>query len=260
MLIAFDGTWDDPDAQTNVWRFAQEYAHGATLYLDGVGAGVSLAGHLAGGLFGAGEGGKVATAMSYLLSHPDDAVLDVVGFSRGAATALDFANRVHGETTRTIRFLGLWDTVAAFGVANLGFYFSKLTFGHHLYLPPDRVQHAYHALALDERRPSFKPTRLNGAQEVWFTGVHTDVGGSGAIGLSNISLRWMLAKAKANGLPIDVDPTSLPTKPDTPPSLDSVERVSSFYHRSVGLTDRMHYTVTAYPDHPRETVVTEACA
>lgn len=258
MLICFDGTWDDPAAKTNVWCFAQAYAKGRTLYLEGVGAGVSLPGHIAGGLFGAGEGSKVDTAMSYLRTYPDDPVLDVVGFSRGSATALDFANRVHGETTRVIRFLGLWDTVAAFGVANLGFYFSKLTWGHHLYLPPDRVLHAYHAMALDEHRPSFVVTRLTGAHEVWFTGVHTDVGGSGAIGLSNITLRWMLAKATAVGLP--VTPPLLLVNPAAAPSLDPLERASEFYHRSVGPADHMHYTVTAYPDRPRETVATEVCA
>ena len=259
MLIAADGTWDDPSAQTNVWRFAQLYAPSpSNLYLSGVGADVSLLGHLAGGVFGAGEGKKVDEAFAHLEKYAGTEPIDVIGFSRGAATALDIVNRIHAKTPYVVRFLGLWDTVAAFGVANIGFYFSRFTWGHHLYLPPDRVLHAYHAMALDEHRPSFNVTRLNGAHEVWFTGVHTDVGGGGAVGLSNISLRWMLAKATAVGLPVTSEP--LAVNPATPPSLDPVERVSDFYHRSVGPTDTMHYTVTAYPDRPRETAAAEVCA
>jgi hypothetical protein len=41
----------------------------------------------------------------------------------------------------SIRFVGLFDTVAAFGVANLGFVFSSLNTFHRLTLPPN-VEHA----------------------------------------------------------------------------------------------------------------------
>ena len=64
-------------------------------------------------------------------------------------------------------------------------------------------------MALDEHRPSFLPTRLNGACEVWFRGVHSDVGGGNTNrGLNDIALKWMMSKAKAAGLPIaqeDID-------------------------------------------------------
>ena len=59
-----------------------------------------------------------------------------------------------------IRFLGLWDIVAAFGLANLGK--TELNIGHHLALPRSILTYCFHALALDERRTSFLPTRLRG--------------------------------------------------------------------------------------------------
>lgn len=43
-------------------------------------------------------------------------------------------------------------------------------------------------------------TRLSGASEVWFAGVHADVGGgNGNLGLNDIALRWMALKAPGGG-------------------------------------------------------------
>ena len=43
-------------------------------------------------------------------------------------------------------------------------------------------------------------TRLSGASEVWFAGVHSDVGGgNGNLGLNDIALRWMALKAPGGG-------------------------------------------------------------
>jgi hypothetical protein len=66
-------------------------------------------------------------------------------------------------------------------------------------------------MALDESRALFQLTRLSPEnapapawlQEVWFKGVHSDVGGgNGNPGLNSISLNWMYEKAKLHGLPI----------------------------------------------------------
>jgi hypothetical protein len=79
------------------------------------------------------------------------------------------------------------------------------------------VKNAYHALSIDERRGPFEPTlwvkkkKADGSYEdptpgqtveqVWFAGVHSDVGGGYAeAGLAEIPLRWMAAKAQACGL------------------------------------------------------------
>jgi hypothetical protein len=64
-------------------------------------------------------------------------------------------------------------------------------------------------MALDERRETFRVTRLNAGntnpriEEVWFRGVHSDVGGgNGNILRNNIALHWMLEKAHACDLPV----------------------------------------------------------
>jgi hypothetical protein len=281
-LYAFDGTWDEKDNDTNVLRFytAYEANHPSPLnrYLTGVGTHTSLLGRLAGGLFGAGEGGKVDEAYGYLKSaYAIDPIIDVVGFSRGAATALDFANRVFKTRLKnqagrqegpTIRFLGLWDVVAAFGVASVGFYFSKLNFGHHLTLPTRRIQYCFHAMALDERRTSFIVTRVRRGYEVWFRGAHSDVGGGNRnTALSNIALRWMFEKARGAGLPIeqhDIDALQMNPAASIDPDILSKW---SLWNRTVHSSDRVHYTVAPRDDHnnppascPRETVETEIIA
>ncbi|BFU89976.1 MAG: hypothetical protein NTAFB01_11630 [Nitrospira sp.] len=46
-----------------------------------------------------------------------DRTIDIIGFSRGAALALHFANQVQEEKSGAeVRFLGLWDVVACFGL------------------------------------------------------------------------------------------------------------------------------------------------
>jgi uncharacterized protein (DUF2235 family) len=282
-LYAFDGTWDDKNNNTNVLKFFAAYNVGQpsalNRYIVGVGTHVSFLGRLAGGLFGAGEGKKVDEAYDYLKeAFAKDPIIDIVGFSRGAATALDFANRVYkarlkdgtGAMVRpTIRFLGLWDTVAAFGIASLGFYFSRLNVGHHLTLPKDRIEYCFHAMALDERRTSFIVTRVHNGYEVWFRGAHSDIGGgNGNTGLSDIALRWMYDKAIGAGLPIrPTELTGLHPDPSASIDPDILSKLSFVNLRSVAADDRVHYTVSDRPDHknppascPRETEATEVVA
>src|SRR6185295_11444982 len=129
-------------------------------------------------------------------------------------TALDFCHIVQDngirkpnsdeviEPSPRIRFLGLWNIITSFGLANLGN--AALNFGHHLNIPKTNIDYCFHAIALDERRPSFLPIRLHNACEVWFRGVHSDIGGgNGNTNLSDIALKWMMSKAKAAGLPMD---------------------------------------------------------
>jgi hypothetical protein len=267
-LYAFDGTWNTakqteeptPEA-TNVFRFFDAYRRrsGTTdFYVAGVGTRFDLLGRVFGGIFGLGELPRIDEAYDHLCQQwaAGDHIIDIVGFSRGAATTLDFCHCIMERGIRrpgtkeviaptpVIRFLGVWDVVAAFGLASLGN--TALNIGHHLSLPKARLQYAFHAMALDERRPSFLPTRLTGANEVWFRGVHGDVGGGNRnTGLNDITLRWMLAKAKAASLPIleeDIaalqpDPTVLP-KPRLKLPLSI---------RLIGAVDRRHYTVSSLP-------------
>jgi hypothetical protein len=266
-LYAFDGTWnsdktgDDPTyTNTNVVRFYNAYRKNSgtqDFYVAGVGTRYDVVGRVMGGAFGLGELPRLNEAYDALCDRwtAGDRVIDIVGFSRGAATTLDFCHiiqdrgiREHGsgdvvEPAPKIRFLGVWDVVAAFGLANLGA--TDLNIGHHLELPKENLEYAFHALALDERRPSFIATRLTGAWEVWFRGVHSDVGGGNENrGLNDIALKWMMSKAKAAGLPItDTDIAALHPDPAATPDWSGENAL--FNIRLVGPTDRRHYTVAA---------------
>jgi uncharacterized protein (DUF2235 family) len=119
-------------------------------------------------------------------------------------------------TEVNIRMVAVWDTVGALGVPGQLFTeFDQAKYGFLDTTLSAKVQNAYHAISLDERRASFVPTlwtnadgspRANDAQvtQIWFPGVHCDVGGSYADEqLSNITLRWMIDNAKACGLEFD---------------------------------------------------------
>jgi hypothetical protein len=269
-LYAFDGTWntekstEDSQLQnTNVVKFFRAYQKNAiaagakpdaNFYVEGVGTRFDLAGKLAGGFFGLGELSRIDEAYDHLCTQwaDGDKFIDVIGFSRGAATTLDFCQKIKSdgirkpnsdtvvEPTPQIRFLGVWDVVGAFGLASLGF--TDLNIGHHLTLPKSNLDFCFHAMALDERRPSFLQTRLQGANEVWFRGVHSDVGGGNENPTrSDIALKWMFSKAKAAGLPIvDADIAALHPDPNAPikPALKLPLPI-----RLISAVDHVHYTV-----------------
>lgn len=105
-----------------------------------------------------------------------------------------------------IAFLGVWDSVDAYGfpadfVAQA---WDKLVFP--IYFPNLRlnqfVKKARQALAIDDERETFHPllwdesTETPGSdriEQVWFTGVHADVGGGYfRSGLAHVSLLWMI--------------------------------------------------------------------
>jgi hypothetical protein len=188
-----------------------------------------------------------------------DTTVDVVGFSRGAALALDFVNEVAKGDVKlpdgkipTVRFLGLFDCVPSFGVAII-----PLNIGWDLDLPSN-VARCFHALALDERRKNFhlhRPKVLGTAQpggltEVWFRGVHSDVGGNGAKedpprGLASIALNWMFVNAKACGLRFDeaqVAQNKAAAQADAR-MLDNLDPIETSF-RKLRDGDLVHQTVT----------------
>lgn len=215
-LYAFDGTGnkDNPgdDKDSNVLKFHAAYKDGYTgpgesPYIAGVGTRWGIIGRFAGSLFGAGGKTRIKEAMKALEGNfkKGDKTIDIVGFSRGSALALEFANKVCAEGVKgtkepPIRFLGIWDTVASFGIPG-----NDINLGYHLTVPYN-VENCCHAIALDERRCSFPLTRIvqnaysdreeRNIREVWFRGYHSDVGGGNSNqGLSSISLVWMFQRA-----------------------------------------------------------------
>jgi hypothetical protein len=226
-LYAFDGTWnedeDDLGGDTNVRMFLDyyEWLQEHENYREGVGTRKSVLGKIAGGMSGAG-GRKRVRGMVRDLEEAfaaGDERVDVIGFSRGAALALhfchsittrEFKNAVGKKVTPRVKFLGLWDVVASFGMPlNILIPFQKINLGWKLSVP-DRVDVCYHAMAIHERRQTFRLTRLdpgnnlNHVHECWFRGVHSDIGGgNGNEGRSNLALKWMLDMALTQGCPID---------------------------------------------------------
>jgi uncharacterized protein (DUF2235 family) len=119
----------------------------------------------------------------------------------------------YGLADVSVRMIGVWDTVGSLGIPGLLFsIFDQKRFGFLDTTLHPCVQKAYHAVCVDERRAQFMPTlwsnpdgspRANDGQvtQVWFPGVHCDVGGSYAESqLSDIAMRWMMKKAMARGL------------------------------------------------------------
>jgi uncharacterized protein (DUF2235 family) len=111
-----------------------------------------------------------------------------------------------------IKFLGLWDTVAAYGlpIDEMARGVSKWLFPLEL---PDRsfnhgIERARHALSLDDERTTFHPVLWNEKDvppdqlhQVWFAGVHSNVGGGYPDdSLAHIPLYWIMKEAEGVGL------------------------------------------------------------
>jgi uncharacterized protein (DUF2235 family) len=119
----------------------------------------------------------------------------------------------YGLTDVSMKMIGVWDTVGSLGIPGVLFsLFDQKRYGFLDTTLHPCVQNAYHAVCIDERRAQFMPTlwsnadgspRANDAQvtQVWFSGVHCDVGGSYPESqLSDITMRWMMKKAIGCGL------------------------------------------------------------
>ena len=113
------------------------------------------------------------------------------------------------RTDIPIEFIGVWDTVGALGAPTpiLGRLMRHRVSFHDTQLGKD-VKHAYQALAIDERRRPFQPDLWTGNPaprqtilQVWFAGVHSNVGGSYRnTGLSDIALKWLAWRSAFHGL------------------------------------------------------------
>src|ERR1700712_1259551 len=167
--------------------------------------------------------------------HPEDWYRAIRNFLR----PIKYDKRDNREVKR-IRFIGVWDTVAAYGLP-----MDEMTRGVSRWVVPlelpthtlnrERIERACQALALDEERTTFHPelwdekgvasplsdpaTKRYIADEqlsqVWFAGVHSNVGGGYPDdALAYIPLVWMLNEAPRCGLKIKSDRGNPPADPD----------------------------------------------
>lgn len=110
-------------------------------------------------------------------------------------------SHLHGRSLALpIHFLGLWDSVKA-----LGYLRWNPRYPYTRQLPNART--VRHAVSIDERRRPYaeylvKPDGPDDLSEVWFAGVHSDVGGTFVDDsrLSTIALKWMTDQALRAGL------------------------------------------------------------
>ena len=156
--------------------------------------------------------------------------IDIVGFSRGAAQARDFANQLVGNYKNgwyeysdkenakhcqkvNMRFMGLFDTVLS---THTGSYQLRV---------PDAFQFVAHAVALNEYRGgavAFPSESILGVPastertrvERGFLGGHSDIGGSFPEGdLAKVALTWMVSQAKDAGVQMRDPVTSVSGNP-----------------------------------------------
>ena len=232
-LYAFDGTWqydyEDANRDTNVVRFRDAYQSGEVFYQPGVGTRFGWLGRLIGAITGAGGRKRVGEALDafHRIQLSGDSIVDIVGFSRGAALALHFANALPSGTP--IRFLGLFDTVPSFGIPG-----NNIDLGWNLKFPP-AVEHCCHAMALHETRYNFPLHRLDPnprLNEVWFRGVHSDIGGgNGNTGLSSIALDWVFDSAHRCGMNLKASKVAANRAQINPSVPVSPLKISSNLHR-----------------------------
>ena len=93
-----------------------------------------------------------------------------------------------------VHFIGVWDTVSSVGYIN-----NFRTFPHTAHNP--EVTHVRHAVSIDERRSTFRQNLMSPAtpeqdvKNVYFAGVHSDVGGGYAPAESSLAkggFEWMM--------------------------------------------------------------------
>ena len=146
-----------------------------------------------------------------------------------------FARAFHNaycHTNTPIEMVGAWDTVKALGL-RLPFLwrFSEARHSFHNHELGASIRNGFHALALDETREVYEPVLWNcpdgflgRVEQVWFRGTHGDIGGQlngfdAARPLANLSLVWMLDKARLCGLPLPEDAEAQFTSDAAAPSV-----------------------------------------
>jgi len=189
-----------------------------------------------------------------------------------------FEQRFQGrETNVPIRCIGVWDTVGSLGIppnrvlgrlqlcrANYRFLSVKLC---------PAVEHAFQALAIDERRQAFAPAvwqrdpaapQSQVVRQVWFAGVHSDIGGGYAQhGAADLSFLWMAAQVwelldlDPDGIQAELDKSQEYGRATLHQSLDGLFRLfGRAIHRRLdtGINEAVHQSVLDRIGHPASLV------
>ncbi|MCI2808207.1 phospholipase effector Tle1 domain-containing protein [Eoetvoesiella caeni] len=230
LLFAFDGTRNNPQTQTNVWKMSQRYLDGPVFYHSGPGNAHytdwdSVTAYSAARILDT-QWAHLLNALGRPPAAPNETIpIDIIGFSRGASLARHFGNLINNHVDQglfsyqdelrglvtacvDLRFMGLFDTVAQFGLGGLR------NADYDLSIAPAWGWVA-HAVALQEHRWYFPLSSVqnagNNTIEAPFIGAHADIGGG--VGhaapagtepaggdLSDVALNWMLWQARSVAL------------------------------------------------------------
>ena len=117
---------------------------------------------------------------------------------------VDSLSSIYNSRPTMIEAVCVWDTVGAIGKQTRTTDMrKKMRHKYHRMGIYPQIKRIYHAVSLDERRTQYLPHLMIGqadkapdtqVKEVWFAGVHSDIGGGYAEKeLSYISLDWMLS-------------------------------------------------------------------
>jgi len=152
-----------------------------------------------------------------------------------------------------ITLLGCWDTVGSLGVPETIPFLSRWVnrkYKFHDYKLSSIIQHALHAISIDEPRRVFDVTPmerrdgdLQPLRQAWFPGGHGCVGGGsqGERALSDAALKWMMDQIGNSehgfglGLEFDRDAVEDGIAPDHQGEFDTTP---SWFYRLLGLIDR----------------------
>jgi RHS repeat-associated protein len=239
LLFAFDGTRNTPQSQTNIWKMSQRYLDGQVFYHAGPGNAAasypdwdSITAYSASRILDAQWSNLLAALDGEPFDPAQTIPIDIIGFSRGAALARHFGNLVDNHVADglfsyqderlglvtacvDLRFMGLFDTVAQFGLGGIRNADYDLSIA-------SSWGWVAHAVALQEHRRYFPLSSVQGGEglntiEAPFIGAHADIGGgaahtedatSGGLqgDLSDVALNWMLWQARSMALRFDAGP------------------------------------------------------
>ncbi|KAI8635092.1 hypothetical protein F5Y19DRAFT_135490 [Xylariaceae sp. FL1651] len=146
-------------------------------------------------------------------------------------------NMGQGDLIRVLA-IGVWDTVGSLGIpdveilSRLGVKRSTHEYQFYNTHLSNRIQHGFHALALDETRGPFSPTLwerrpqeqgTSDLRQVWFPGSHGNIGGGWSDqGFANTTLAWMMDQLSSVGCEFRHD------------ALDRLFEVNVNYYRNLG--------------------------
>jgi uncharacterized protein (DUF2235 family) len=197
--------------QDGYTKIAHVYEPGDEIFLFGFSRGAYTARSLA---------GMIATCGLPLGTFSDDCVTQAFAAYRdpGNRATILAGLSMCGLAPATIQMVGVWDTVGSLGIPAIFGGEDEKSYGFlDTNLHPD-IKNAYQCLALDEKRAQFPATLWTSApatgqtmEQIWFSGCHQDVGGGAPLAggvdagtrLCDITMGWMMAKAKALGVTID---------------------------------------------------------